>query len=1021
MKTTELRQKFLKFFESKGHTIVRSSSLVPHDDPTLLFTNAGMNQFKDVFLGFDKRPYNRATTAQKCVRAGGKHNDLENVGYTARHHTFFEMMGNFSFGDYFKRDAIHFAWEFLTSPEWLNIPKDKLLATVYAEDDEAYNIWLNEIGMPAERIVRIGDNKGAKYASDNFWQMGDTGPCGPCSEIFYDHGEEIWGGIPGSPEEDGDRWIEIWNCVFMQFNRDEQGNMNPLPKPSVDTGMGLERMAAVMQHVHSNYEIDLFQDLLKAVARETGAPFSMDEPSLKVIADHIRSCSFLIADGVMPSNEGRGYVLRRIIRRAVRHGYKLGQKQAFFYKLVPDLVKVMGDAYPELKEKQAQIEEALKNEESRFGQTLETGLKLFDDELSKVQFNAICKHVSENAYSNETMSVSSALNTNGHWELLFTPSSSKITPFKFNYENWRNAEQYLKENKNQITVDKNILSDSIKGAAVGAGAALLFNLVFGTKISLKTAAAAGGTLSTGAGYLEKNQLESEKNDFINALELLIPKLVERSNTQKTTLAGETIFKLYDTYGFPYDLTADMARELGIELDEAGFEREMEAQRARARAAQSFKANAQLPYDGQDTEFKGYSERQTESKVLALYKDGEQVNELNEGDEGAVVIDFTPFYAESGGQVGDVGYIFAGENRFEVRDTQKIKAAVFGQFGVQTSGHLKVGDSVTAKVDDEIRNANMRNHSATHLMHKALRDVLGEHVEQKGSLVTAESTRFDISHPQAVTAEEIAEVERRVNEAILANVAVNAAIMSMEDAQKTGAMMLFGEKYGDEVRVLQMGGFSTELCGGTHVSRTGDIGLFKIISEGGIAAGVRRIEAITGLNALKWAQEQERLVKDIIAETKAQTEKDVLAKIQAGAAHAKALEKELARAKAELAVHAGAKLLDNAKDLGAAKLVAAQIEADAAALREIVTDLTDKSEQAIVLLAAVNDGKVSLCAGVSKPLTGKVKAGDLVKFAAEQVGGKGGGRPDLAQAGGSDVEKLPAMIDSVKDWVSAKLA
>ena len=874
MKTTELRQKFLKFFESKSHTIVRSSSLVPHDDPTLLFTNAGMNQFKDVFLGFDKRPYNRATTAQKCVRAGGKHNDLENVGYTARHHTFFEMMGNFSFGDYFKRDAIHFAWEFLTSPEWLNIPKEKLLATVYAEDDEAYNIWLNEIGMPAERIVRIGDNKGAKYASDNFWQMGDTGPCGPCSEIFYDHGEEIWGGIPGSPEEDGDRWIEIWNCVFMQFNRDEQGNMNPLPKPSVDTGMGLERMAAVMQHVHSNYEIDLFQDLLKAVARETGAPFSMEEPSLKVIADHIRSCSFLIADGVLPSNEGRGYVLRRIIRRAVRHGYKLGQSKPFFHKLVADLVKEMGDAYPELKEKQAQIEEALKNEESRFAQTLETGMALLENALAK-----------------------------------------------------------------------------------------------GSK----------------------------------------------------KLDGEIIFKLYDTYGFPYDLTADICRERNIELDEDGFNREMEAQRARARAAQSFKANAQLPYEGQDTEFKGYSERQTESKVLALYKDGEQVNELNEGDEGAIVIDFTPFYAESGGQVGDVGYIFAGENRFEVHDTQKIKAAVFGQFGVQTSGRLKVGDSVTAKVDDEIRNANMRNHSATHLMHKALRDVLGEHVEQKGSLVTAESTRFDISHPQAVTAEEIAEVERRVNEAILANVAVNAAIMSMEDAQKIGAMMLFGEKYGDEVRVLQMGGFSTELCGGTHVSRTGDIGLFKIISEGGIAAGVRRIEAITGLNALKWAQEQERLVKDIIAETKAQTEKDVLAKIQAGAAHAKALEKELARAKAELAVHAGAKLLDDAKDLGAAKLVAAQIEADAAALREIVTDLTGKSDNAVILLAAVNDGKVSLCAGVSKALTGKVKAGDLVKFAAEQVGGKGGGRPDLAQAGGSDAEKLPAMIESVKDWVGAKLA
>lgn len=874
MKTSELRQKFLKFFETKGHTVVRSSSLVPHDDPTLLFTNAGMNQFKDVFLGFDKRPYSRATTAQKCVRAGGKHNDLENVGYTARHHTFFEMMGNFSFGDYFKRDAIHFAWEFLTSPEWLNIPKNKLLATVYAEDDEAYNIWLNEIGMPSERIVRIGDNKGAKYASDNFWQMGDTGPCGPCSEIFYDHGKEIWGGIPGSPEEDGDRWIEIWNCVFMQFNRDEQGNMNPLPKPSVDTGMGLERMAAVMQHVHSNYEIDLFQDLLKAVARETGAPFSMEEPSLKVIADHIRSCSFLIADGVLPSNEGRGYVLRRIIRRAVRHGYKLGQSKPFFHKLVADLVQEMGGAYPELKEKQAQIEEALKNEESRFAQTLETGMALLENALAK-----------------------------------------------------------------------------------------------------------GGK----------------------------------------TLGGEIIFKLYDTYGFPYDLTADICRERNIEPDEAGFEREMEAQRARARAAQSFKANAQLPYDGQDTEFKGYSERQTESKVLALYKDGGQVVELNEGDSGAVVIDFTPFYAESGGQVGDVGYIFAGENRFEVRDTQKIKAAVFGQFGVQTSGRLKVGDSVTAKVDDEIRNANMRNHSATHLMHKALRDVLGGHVEQKGSLVTAESTRFDISHPQAVTAEEIAEVERRVNEAILANVAVNAAIMSMEDAQKTDAMMLFGEKYGDEVRVLQMGGFSTELCGGTHVSRTGDIGLFKIISEGGIAAGVRRIEAITGLNALKWAQEQERLVKDIIAETKAQTEKDVLAKIQAGAAHAKALEKELARAKAELAVHAGAKLLDDAKDLGAAKLVAAQIEADAAALRETVTDLTGKSDNAVILLAAVNEGKVSLCAGVSKALTGKVKAGDLVKFAAEQVGGKGGGRPDLAQAGGTDTDKLPEMLASAEGWLCQKLS
>ena len=963
MKTTELRQKFLKFFESKGHTIVRSSSLVPHDDPTLLFTNAGMNQFKDVFLGFDKRPYNRATTAQKCVRAGGKHNDLENVGYTARHHTFFEMMGNFSFGDYFKRDAIHFAWEFLTSPEWLNIPKDKLLATVYAEDDEAYNIWLNEIGMPAERIVRIGDNKGAKYASDNFWQMGDTGPCGPCSEIFYDHGEEIWGGIPGSPEEDGDRWIEIWNCVFMQFNRDEQGNMNPLPKPSVDTGMGLERMAAVMQHVHSNYEIDLFQDLLKAVARETGAPFSMEEPSLKVIADHIRSCSFLIADGVLPSNEGRGYVLRRIIRRAVRHGYKLGQKQAFFYKLVPDLVKEMGAAYPELKEKQTQIMEALRAEESRFGETLEKGMGLFNQVLNGMKFLKL-----ESLLPQDGVGKPLTLKTADGVE--FT-AASRIAP-----------------GKKQIVIRPRVSGSLNEGMYIDLQAAL-----------------------------ETAHIPDAEKPFAEALEGYLKNNIANS---KLVIGGEHIFKLYDTYGFPYDLTADMARELGIDLDEAGFEREMEAQRARARAAQSFKANAQLPYEGQDTEFKGYSERQTESKVLALYKNGEQVNELNEGDEGAVVIDFTPFYAESGGQVGDVGYIFAGENRFEVRDTQKIKAAVFGQFGVQTSGRLKVGDSVTAKVDDEIRNANMRNHSATHLMHKALRDVLGEHVEQKGSLVTAESTRFDISHPQAITAEEIAEVERRVNEAILANVAVNAAIMSMEDAQKTGAMMLFGEKYGDEVRVLQMGGFSTELCGGTHVSRTGDIGLFKIISEGGIAAGVRRIEAITGLNALKWAQEQERLVKDIIAETKAQTEKDVLAKIQAGATHAKALEKELARAKAELAVHAGAKLLDDAKDLGSAKLVAAQIEADTGALRDIVTDLTGKGDNIIVLLAAVNDGKIALCAGVSKAMTAKVKAGDLVKHAAEQVGGKGGGRADLAQAGGSDVAKLPEVLNGVSSWVSGKL-
>ena len=964
MKTSELRQKFLKFFESKGHTIVRSSSLVPHDDPTLLFTNAGMNQFKDVFLGFDKRAYNRATTAQKCVRAGGKHNDLENVGYTARHHTFFEMMGNFSFGDYFKRDAIHFAWEFLTSPEWLNIPKEKLLATVYAEDDEAYNIWLNEIGMPAERIVRIGDNKGAKYASDNFWQMGDTGPCGPCSEIFYDHGEEIWGGIPGSPEEDGDRWIEIWNCVFMQFNRDEQGNMNPLPKPSVDTGMGLERMAAVMQHVHSNYEIDLFQDLLKAVARETGAPFSMDEPSLKVVADHIRSCSFLIADGVMPSNEGRGYVLRRIIRRAVRHGYKLGQKQAFFYKLVPDLVKAMGGAYPELKEKQTQIMEALRAEESRFGETLEKGMGLFNQVFNGMKFLKL-----ESLLPQDGAGKPLALKTAEGVE--FT-AASRAAP-----------------GKKQIVIRPRVSGSLNEGMYIDLQAAL-----------------------------ETAHIPDAEKPFAEALNAY---LMDNIANSKLVIGGEHIFKLYDTYGFPYDLTADMARELGIDLDEEGFNREMEAQRARARAAQNFKANAQLDYTGADTEFTGYEKRSQDTKIIALYKGSEAVDELQAGEAGVVVLEQTPFYAESGGQVGDVGFIFAGENRFRVEDTQKIKAAVHGQFGAVVSGRLKVGDAVSAEIDNDIRNSIMRNHSVTHLMHKALRDVLGTHVEQKGSLQNAELTRFDISHPQGISAEEIAEVERRVNAAIIANVPVKVETMSIEDAQKSGAMMLFGEKYGDFVRVITMGEYSTELCGGTHVARTGDIGFFKIISEGGIAAGIRRVEAITGLAALAWAQNQESLMKNIIFETKAQTEKDVLAKIQANAANGKALEKELAKAKAELAVHAGAKLLDNAKDFGAAKLVAAQIEADAAALREIVTDLTGKSDNAVILLAAVNDGKVSLCAGVSKPLTNKVKAGDLVKFAAEQVGGKGGGRPDLAQAGGTDAAKLPAVLDGVKDWVGAKLA
>lgn len=874
MKTSEIRQKFLKFFESKGHQIVPSSSLVPHNDPTLLFTNAGMNQFKDVFLGFDTRPYKRATTAQKCVRAGGKHNDLENVGYTARHHTFFEMLGNFSFGDYFKRDAIHFAWEFLTSVHWLNLPKEKLLVTVYAEDDEAYDIWHQDIGLPEQKIIRIGDNKGAHYASDNFWQMGDTGPCGPCTEIFYDHGEHIWGGQPDSDDEDGDRFIEIWNCVFMQYNRDETGNMNPLPKPSVDTGMGLERITAVLQHVDSNYEIDLFVHLMKAAARETQVPFNQQTPSLKVIADHIRACSFLIADGVLPSNEGRGYVLRRIIRRAVRHGYKLGQKNTFFYKLVPDLVKEMGDAYPELKEKQTQIMQVIQAEELRFGETLEKGMGLF----------------------------------------------------------------------NQIIGD----------------------------------------------------------------------------LKSSVISGEHVFKLYDTFGFPYDLTADMARELGIQLDEDGFNHQMTLQRMRARGAQHFKSTTQLSYDGQDTVFTGYTVFENEAKVLALYKDGQAVTALNAGDIGVVVLDRTPFYAESGGQIGDKGQIYNDHAVFEVSDTQKIKVAVFGQAGVLASGCLKVGETVKASIDQVTRRAITLNHSATHLLHKALRDVLGEHVEQKGSLQNQDITRFDISHHQAINEQEIAEVERIVNAAIRENHPVVVELMNIEEAKKTGAMMLFGEKYGETVRVVSMGDRSTELCGGTHVANTGEIGFFKIIGESGIASGVRRIEAITGENVLAWAHDKERLLKNIISEVKAQTEKDVLLKIQTINEHNKHLEKALKQAQSELAVHTGVRLRESAQDLGEVKLVVAQLTADANTLRDVVSDLTGKMDNAVVLLAAVNNGKIALCAGVSKSLINKIKAGDLVKFAAEKVGGKGGGRPDLAQAGGTEPEKLSFMLTQIETWVREQM-
>ncbi|TIC83694.1 alanine--tRNA ligase [Crenobacter intestini] len=877
MKTSEIRQKYLDFFASKGHEVVASSSLVPWEDPTLLFTNAGMNQFKDVFLGFDKRPYSRATTSQKCVRAGGKHNDLENVGYTARHHTFFEMLGNFSFGDYFKHDAIRYAWEFLTDPKWLGLPKEKLMVTVYASDDEAYEIWNKEIGVPADKIVRIGDNKGAPYASDNFWQMGDTGPCGPCTEIFYDHGAHIWGGPPGSPEEDGDRFIEIWNNVFMQFNRTEDGTMNPLPKPSVDTGMGLERISAVLQGVHANYEIDLFQSLIRAAARETSVPFSLDVPSLKVIADHIRACAFLIADGVVPSNDGRGYVLRRIIRRAIRHGYKLGQKGLFFHKLVADLASEMGDAYPELRIRQAQIEDALKAEEIKFAETLDKGM----------------------------------------------------------------------------------------------------------------------------GLLESALKDSPKE-----------------------LGGETVFKLYDTYGFPVDLTADICREREIGVDMEGFEREMNAQRERARAASTFKMAGNVEYSGADTCFEGYAEHSSEARVLALYKDGQPVEALAAGDEGIVVLDNTPFYAEGGGQVGDVGEISVTGGvgaLFDVTDTQKIQAAVFGHKGVLARGALKVGDEVVATIDLHNRLATARNHSATHLLHTALRHVLGEHVAQKGSLVTRERTRFDFSHGAAVTADEIAEIERVVNRIVAHNVDVSATVMPYDDAMKAGATGLFGEKYGDEVRVLKMGEHSMELCGGTHVNRTGDIGFFKIVSEGGIAAGVRRIEAVTGEGAVLWAQAQDAMLKDAATALKAQGVGEVVTKIGALQSDLKALEKEMAKLKVKLAAAASAELAENATRIGDAKLIVSELEGlDNAGLKETAEKLKDRIGSGALVLATQIDGKVALVAAVTADLTGKLKAGELVNFVAQQLGGKGGGRPDFAQAGATDASGLAEALASVEAFVGGKL-
>ncbi|EKS2584727.1 alanine--tRNA ligase [Salmonella enterica subsp. enterica serovar Kentucky] len=871
--TAEIRQAFLDFFHSKGHQVVASSSLVPNNDPTLLFTNAGMNQFKDVFLGLDKRNYSRATTSQRCVRAGGKHNDLENVGYTARHHTFFEMLGNFSFGDYFKHDAIQFAWELLTGENWFALPKERLWVTVYETDDEAYEIWEKEVGIPRERIIRIGDNKGAPYASDNFWQMGDTGPCGPCTEIFYDHGDQIWGGPPGSPEEDGDRYIEIWNIVFMQFNRQADGTMEPLPKPSVDTGMGLERIAAVLQHVNSNYDIDLFRTLIEAVAKVTGAT-DLGNKSLRVIADHIRSCAFLVADGVLPSNENRGYVLRRIIRRAVRHGNMLGAKETFFYKLVGPLIEVMGSAGEELKRQQAQVEQVLKTEEEQFARTLERGLALLDEELAKLQGD--------------------------------------------------------------------------------------------------------------------------------------------------TLDGETAFRLYDTYGFPVDLTADVCRERNIKVDEAGFEAAMEEQRRRAREASGFGAdyNAMIRVDSA-SEFKGYDHLELNGKVTALFVDGKAVEAINAGQEAVVVLDQTPFYAESGGQVGDKGELKGAGFTFAVDDTQKYGQAI-GHLGKLSAGALKVGDAVQADVD-EARRARIRlNHSATHLMHAALRQVLGTHVAQKGSLVSDKVLRFDFSHNEAMKPSEIRQVEDLVNAQIRRNLPIETNIMDLEAAKAKGAMALFGEKYDERVRVLSMGDFSTELCGGTHASRTGDIGLFRIISESGTAAGIRRIEAVTGEGAMATVHAQSDRLNDIAHLLKGDSQ-NLGDKVRAVLERTRQLEKELQQLKDQAAAQESANLSSKAVDLNGVKLLVSELAGiEPKMLRTMVDDLKNQLGSTVIVLATVVEGKVSLIAGVSKDVTDRVKAGELIGMVAQQVGGKGGGRPDMAQAGGTDAAALPAALASVQGWVSAKL-
>ena len=975
MKSSEIRKQFLDYFASKGHTTVASSSLVPHDDPTLLFTNAGMNQFKDVFLGFDKRPYTRAASSQKCVRAGGKHNDLENVGYTARHHTFFEMLGNFSFGDYFKRDAIKYAWELLTKV--YKLPTDKLWVTVYAEDDEAFDIWTKEIGLANERVIRIGDNKGARYASDNFWMMGDTGPCGPCTEIFYDHGEHIPGGLPGTPEEDGDRYIEIWNNVFMQFNRDEQGVMHPLPKPSVDTGMGLERISAVLQGVHANYEIDLFQALIKAAARETHCT-DLDSPSLKVLADHIRACSFLIADGIIPGNEGRGYVLRRIIRRAIRHGYKLGARAAFFHKMVADLVAEMGDAYPELKENQARVTDVLKQEEERFFATIEHGMEMLERNISQGRFaidwleRKTGKHCvygqNQNGMAYE---VTFADDPKSRFLVHIVDGNTDTNSLNRVYNDIQDFKGMLQTFKKLIVIDIDAAhADELKARIANVGS--------------------------------------------------LVQLFQISNEELTNvLEGELAFKLHDTYGFPLDLTQDVCREHGVSVDVAAFDAAMAQQREQARAAGKFKMAANLEYDGPATTFHGYEKLEARGNVLALYKDGAQVNELLEGETGVVVLDDTPFYAESGGQAGDRGLLQSTHGIFAVEDTQKIQAAVFGHHGVVRTGKLSVGNGVSAKVDAQARARTMRNHSATHLMHKALREVLGAHVQQKGSQVDADKTRFDFAHNAAMSAEEIRCVEDLVNAEILANAATQTRVVPIEEAQKLGAMALFGEKYGDEVRVLDIGS-SRELCGGTHVQRTGDIGLFKVLAESGVAAGVRRIEAITGDNALAYVQEQQVLLAQAANAFKAPVQ-ELPAKIAQVMDSVRALEKELARLKSKMASSQGDDLASQAVEIKGAKVLAATLEgADVKTLRETLDKLKDKLKSAAIVLGAVDDGKVTLIAGVTADLTAKVKAGELVNFVASQVGGKGGGRPDMAQAGGTQPENLPQALAGVAEWVKAKL-